>query len=275
MNTQENKGQDESVIIANPIYDIVFKTLMENKRVAKFFFETMLEEPLLDINLRHKTITYKEGKKVKDMPGGISCSTFFQLDFVGTVNRNGREQELLLKLQKARNENNFVPVRSDYRDQYVEKEYIDGDYYILPTSVIYMVGFKVPNLKIPVLCSKRTCTDLLGEEIFTEMPRFFDNVSHDYYIFQTKMPTERYTTKLDKLRSIFEQAHFVQDSEIAKLYPYNAADDEDIQYIISLLQKMISDPEVRKKIEMEDAVRISEEPTEKVCPDFSRLGGLV
>jgi len=32
------------MIIANPIYDVVFKMLMENEKVAKFFIGTFLEQ---------------------------------------------------------------------------------------------------------------------------------------------------------------------------------------------------------------------------------------
>jgi hypothetical protein len=34
------------MIIANPIYDVVFKRMMENERVAKFFIGTHWSKPL-------------------------------------------------------------------------------------------------------------------------------------------------------------------------------------------------------------------------------------
>jgi hypothetical protein len=34
------------MIIANPIYDVVFKRLMENDKVAKFFIGTLLEQTI-------------------------------------------------------------------------------------------------------------------------------------------------------------------------------------------------------------------------------------
>jgi len=37
------------MVIANPIYDIVFKRLMENKRIARFFVETIIGEQVEDI----------------------------------------------------------------------------------------------------------------------------------------------------------------------------------------------------------------------------------
>ena len=39
------------MIIANPIYDVVFKFLMEDERIAKFFIGTLLNEVVEDVCL--------------------------------------------------------------------------------------------------------------------------------------------------------------------------------------------------------------------------------
>jgi hypothetical protein len=46
---QEEK-RVRSVTIANPMYDTVFKRLMENDRVVKFFIGTLLEEEVISVN---------------------------------------------------------------------------------------------------------------------------------------------------------------------------------------------------------------------------------
>ena len=40
------------MIIANPIYDIVFKRMMENDKVAKFFIGTLIDQPIDTIDLK-------------------------------------------------------------------------------------------------------------------------------------------------------------------------------------------------------------------------------
>ena len=37
------------MFIGNPIYDTVFKHLMENNRVARFFVETLIDQPVENI----------------------------------------------------------------------------------------------------------------------------------------------------------------------------------------------------------------------------------
>jgi hypothetical protein len=52
--TQKNK----IMVIANPIYDMVFKRLMENRRVARFFIETLIGEQVEEIAMVPQEYTY-------------------------------------------------------------------------------------------------------------------------------------------------------------------------------------------------------------------------
>jgi hypothetical protein len=46
------------MLIANPIYDVVFKRLMENEKVAKFFIGTLLGEPIESIEVKPQEFTF-------------------------------------------------------------------------------------------------------------------------------------------------------------------------------------------------------------------------
>jgi hypothetical protein len=47
------------MIIANPIYDVVFKRMMENDKVAKFFIGTLIDQPIDTIDLKPQEFTYE------------------------------------------------------------------------------------------------------------------------------------------------------------------------------------------------------------------------
>ena len=47
------------MIIANPIYDVVFKRLMENERIAKFFISTLLDETVVDLSIKSEALLLK------------------------------------------------------------------------------------------------------------------------------------------------------------------------------------------------------------------------
>jgi hypothetical protein len=48
------------MIIANPIYDVVFKRMMENEKVAKFFIGTLLDQNIEAIEVKPQEYTFNE-----------------------------------------------------------------------------------------------------------------------------------------------------------------------------------------------------------------------
>jgi uncharacterized protein (DUF3084 family) len=62
--------------------------------------------------------------------------------------------------------------------------------------------------------------------------------------------TNNYSTKLDKLLSIFEQQHFTDDKKITKEFVHEL-DTEDIKITTDILHFAGTNPEERKKIEIE------------------------
>jgi hypothetical protein len=51
------------MIIANPIYDTVFKRMMENRRIARFFVATLIGEPVEEIAMMPKEYTYEKSRR--------------------------------------------------------------------------------------------------------------------------------------------------------------------------------------------------------------------
>jgi hypothetical protein len=64
------------MVIANPIYDVVFKKMMENEKVAKFFIGTLLEQTIDSIEIKPQEFTY-----VNEMIG----VAVFRLDYIATI----------------------------------------------------------------------------------------------------------------------------------------------------------------------------------------------
>ena len=64
------------MIIANPIYDVVFKRMLENERVAKFFIGTLLEQTVRAVQVKPQEFTHFNEDHVL---------TVFRLDFIATI----------------------------------------------------------------------------------------------------------------------------------------------------------------------------------------------
>jgi DNA repair exonuclease SbcCD ATPase subunit len=87
---------------------------------------------------------------------------------------------------------------------------------------------------------------------------FIELLTHDSYVIQAgRIKDTSYTSDLDKLLSIFEQAYFIRaDSELIKEY-HHQPDNDNIELITSILCEMVSDPVERKQLEDEvEAMRI-------------------
>ncbi|MDR3266142.1 MAG: hypothetical protein LBT24_01035, partial [Tannerella sp.] len=256
---KQEERRPKSLTIANPMYDTVFKRLMENDRVVKFFIGTLLEQEVLSVDVRPQeyTVLSKKEKK-KNATLGYSV---YRIDFMATVKtKEGEHKKILIEVQKTWDKGDAMRFRNYLADQYKRKDKVDGISIVLPITTIYVVGFDLTEIKSPCIKIGRNYIDLSNHQTIEAKDPFIEKLTHDSYIIQTKKITdERYRTKLDKLLSIFEQAHFYGSDEILKQYRHQP-DDEDMQLITSILHEMGADPEERKQLELEaEAIRIIED----------------
>ena len=237
------------MLIANPIYDVVFKKLMENERVAKFFIGTLLNATIEELTVRPQEFTYEPTEDQKIQPK-VNVSVF-RLDFIAIIKlENGEQQKVLIEIQKAGREVDLMRFRNYLGKQYAVQETVDGKKVALPIKTIYILGFKLPTIESPCLHIERQYRDLLTNEIIDKKSRFIESLTHDSYVVQTERDIGKYQTRLEKLLSIFEQSNFVDENGILKDYPYEA-EEEEIKLMLDILQRTAADPKQRKKIEIE------------------------
>ncbi len=237
------------MIIANPIYDVVFKKLMENERVAKFFIGTLLNVTVEELTVRPQEFTFKPKDKKKELPK-ISLSVY-RLDFVAIIKlESGERQKILIEIQKAGREVDLMRFRNYLGEQYSKQETVDGQEMALPIKTIYILGFKLPTIESPCLHIERQYRDMLTNKIIDKKSQFIESLSHDSYIVQVERDIGKYQTRLEKLLSVFEQNHFVDEKGILKDFPYEVNENE-LQLMLDILESTGADPESRKKIEIE------------------------
>jgi hypothetical protein len=107
------------MVIANPIYDTVFKKLMENERVAKFFVGTLMDEIIEDIKVMPQEFTYRNS---------LDIMTIFRLDFIATIKtKEGTFKKILIEIQKGRNVKDLMRFRNYLAEQYKKEDLIDSD----------------------------------------------------------------------------------------------------------------------------------------------------
>ena len=230
------------MIIANPIYDVVFKKMMENDKVAKFFIGTLLNEVIVAIDVKPQEFTYT------DELAGLAV---FRLDFIATIKTEaGVTRKILIEIQKAKNHIDLMRFRNYLGEQYKKNDSINGSKIILPITTIYILGFKLPEIATPCLKVERNYKDLINSSILNVKSDFIEKLTHDSYIVQVERITDRYQTKLDKLLSLFEQRNFVDDRKIVKEFTHEI-DTEEIKFTTDILHFSGTNTVERQKLETE------------------------
>jgi hypothetical protein len=248
------------MIIANPIYDVGFKRLMENEKVAKFFISTLLEQNVESVEVKPQEFTYlkdfdQDDPKVieytkKKMRERLSINVF-RLDFIATIKtETGEYKKILIEIQKAQKLIDLMRFRNYLAEQYKKEDVINNERVVLPITTIYILGFKLPEIQSPCVRVKRDYVDLINQTVITEKSDFIEKLTHDSFVVQVERITDRYQTRLDKLLSVFEQTNFTDDREIIKDYTHNP-DIEEVKTITDILHFVGTSPKERKELEVE------------------------
>jgi hypothetical protein len=248
---EEKKTGKKTFTIANPIYDTVFKKMMENRQIAKFFLSTILEQQIEDVSVLPQEFVRKTNipKGKKKRRGKIEYYSILRLDFMATVRtEDGRHKKILIEVQKSWDMMDVMRFR-----QYLGEQYATDS--ILPITTIYILGNSLSEIQCPCIKVGRTYTDMLNKTPIDKKSEFIELLTNDSYVIQAGRITDvRYATNLDRLLSIFEQNYFVASgSDVEKEYRYQP-EDEDIALITGILHEMICDPEERREIEGEREV---------------------
>jgi hypothetical protein len=248
------------MIIANPIYDVVFKRMMENERVAKFFIGTLLEENIEAIEVKPQEYTYEgeldfnnptDVKKYEDRIKERNSIWVYRLDFIATIKtEKGEYKKILIEIQKAKNLVDLMRFRNYLAEQYKKEDTINNVKIALPITTIYILGFKLPEIETACLKVERNYIDHINKTTLTTKSDFVEKLTHDSFIVQVERITNRYQTKLDKLLSIFEQSNFVDDKKIIKEFTHEI-DFEDMKVTTDILHHSGTNPAEKKKIENE------------------------
>jgi hypothetical protein len=257
---EEETKISKPLIIANPIYDTAFKRLMENQRIAKFFLSTILKQPITTIEVLPQEFTYKLDNPPEDEKEKNILYSVFRIDFMATIlTEDGKYKKVLIEVQKSLGTIDVNRFRQYLGNQYLKKDTVVIDnrnqQMVLPITTIYILGSKLSEITCSCMRVGRTYTDMMTEEPVDGKSDVVEKLTHDSYFIQAgRIKDNRYSTRLEKLLSIFEQSYFVEPgSEITKEYRYQPEpEDEEIKLMTNILHEMGVDPVERKRIAAEE-----------------------
>ena len=230
--------------IANPIYDTVFKHLMENNRVARFFVETIIDMPVDSIHVAPQEYTWFKPLKevitdsITDEFKALELLSVLRYDFVATIQTSEGPKKVLIEIQKAKNDVDLMRFRSYLSEQYKRKDKlrVDGKEIEepLPIITIYLLGFNLQETDAIVIHVSRTYYDVINQAELHVKSEFIECLTHDSYVVQIPRIEGKTRTRLEKMLNIFEQKDFYDEKGIIKRFLHEA-DDENIRLMLEIL----------------------------------------
>lgn len=237
------------ISIANPIYDSVFKYLIEDERIAKTLLSALLKREVVSVQMRRHEYTNGVRDKI----------SMFRIDFgAEVVEADGRHQLILIELQKTWLETGTLRFRQYLGAQYANPENIIKDNnpegYAIPTVAVYLLGHRVGDIEEPVLYVSHKSYDYNDKEVTKGLPDpFVDSLVHNSIIVQIPLLHGQVNNRLYKVLSVFDQSQ--KDSNNRQMLNVDEnlyEDDADMQYIIRRLLSAASNHQLRQDMNVED-----------------------
>ncbi len=233
------------MIIANPIYDTVFKFLMEDLSIAKTIISVIIGEEIIDLTVKPQEETTFSEKYFL---------TVFRLDFKAIIKTaDGTEKKVLIELQKSKNSFDLQRFRHYLGKNYSTPDDIDGYRVSLPIVPIYFLGFPL-SIPSSVLQIGRTYKDLSSGEIIEKKDEFIESLSHDSFVVQISKLQGEMKTKMERILSIFNQK-WIFDEDTKWLLQYDEENkdlDEETRKILKRLSIAAESSEVKEQIKAEE-----------------------
>ncbi len=235
--------------VANPIYDSVFKFLMEDERIAKTILSALLKEEVLSVEIRRHEHTNTTRDTI----------SMFRIDFAAKVReQDGKERLILIELQKTWLETETLRFRQYLGAQYLTAENItkegENEGYAAPMVAIYLLGHRVGKVDKPVVYVRHNAYDYEGEVVKEAMEDpFIGSLVHDSIIVQIPLLHGQINNHLDKVLSVFDQSHRdKRNRQVIVLDETKYEGDDDMMYLLRRLTAATANAELRMDMNVED-----------------------
>jgi|APTNR8051073442_1049403.scaffolds.fasta_scaffold01292_17 hypothetical protein len=235
------------MIIANPIYDVVFKYLLEDVEIARELLATILGEEV-------QSLEVKPQETSTETAGDIRILRF---DFKAVVKKkNGEINKVLIELQKAKQAFDVMRFRRYLGDNYRKEDAVlnnDGLSEIrpLPIITIYFLGFPLDNIQSGVVKINREYRDVVTQEILDIKEDFVELLTHDSYLIQARKLAKAARNKLERVLHIFSPIYQITNDKHQVDFQGDTSDPL-IKKMLDRLGRAIASEEIRDKMDVED-----------------------
>lgn len=234
------------MIVANPVYDIVFKYLMEDERIARTILSALLKKDVVAVEVRPHEYS-------DDSRDSLSV---FRIDFGATIRESdGKEHLILIELQKTWLDTETLRFRQYLGVHYSNPKNMLASGHALPMVAVYLLGHRVGDIEEPVLYVSHRACDYNDNVVTKGLPNaFVDSLTHDSIIVQVPRLHGRINNRLDEVLSVFDQSQANEENQHTLLLDERRydEDDRDMQLILRRLLEAAASSDMRYEMNVED-----------------------
>jgi len=240
--------------IANPIYDVVFKYMMEDNAVAKLVVSSIIGEEVIELEPKPQEHTREKDKDKNEVK--YPDLTVYRLDFSAKIKlSDGEHKVIVIEMQKAELPTDIMRFRRYLGEQYISSEnkiVEDKEVDAMQIYAIYFLGKELGIYDAPVLSISSEIKDVSTGEIVKEKSKFIDGLHHKSWIVQISCLKERRRNELEQLLSVFDQCNRTSDNHILNVQEEDFP--EKFRPLIRRLKGAASDSKVKKQMREEDEI---------------------
>ena len=247
------------LIIANPLYDSVFKALMEDTETAKGLVSVLIERNVIHLQLLAQEHAHRD-PQTRELK-------VFRLDFCATVQTSaGDRYQVLIELQKTKLPGNTLRFRHylGRRYQAVEELRIEGRLrkVALPILSIYLLGHGLDEqLPLAIRVARRYQDAVTGHEIAVGAPQeFIELLTHDALFVQIPKIGPRPEGRLERLLAVFDQRRKLEgDSHRLAVEEELSQTDPVLERMLRTLNRLQESQEMEQIMTLEDLYQLEQE----------------
>jgi hypothetical protein len=241
-----------SMTIANPIYDIIFKYLMEDLDIAKGLLSAILDVEIVELSMQPQ-------ETISETPQDIKAVRVYRIDFAAIIKQSdGLTKKVLIELQKTKRNTNVIRFRRYLAENYQKEDTIieNGKENKRPLEIItiYILGFPLNKIPTAILHSKPSFRDVVNDKNaeYANSEEFVKLLTHESYFIQIPKLIEPTKTRVERILSIFNQTFKSHDEHSIN---YELTDNDPLLHkMVNRLTRAIADEHMRRRMNLEDEI---------------------
>jgi hypothetical protein len=246
---KQKEKTNNTMRIANPIYDVIFKFLMEDTEIAKDLLSLILNEIIVSLELMPQEINLETTTGIR----------IFRIDFKAIIQKkDGTFKTILIEIQKSKKGFKILRFR-----RYIGSNYLKEEVFInsageleqesLPITTIYFLGFRLKNIRVPVLNVLREYRNASNNKVLKIKENFIELLSHDLHVIQIPRLKMVVKTELEKVLDVFSQVKYKTDDNHIFEFKGDMSDPR-VARLVKRLNRATLTEDVIRAMDAEDEV---------------------